>query len=95
MTALHLYILRCADKSLYIGVTAELDSRVDVHNSGRGAAYTAARRPVTLAYSESHPTLSAARRREIQIKKWSRAKKEALIAGDTKQLHELSRRRME
>ncbi|MCC6909267.1 MAG: GIY-YIG nuclease family protein [Phycisphaerales bacterium] len=93
MSAFHLYTLRCADQSLYVGVTAELDSRVDVHNSGRGSAHTAKRRPVSLVYSEPHPTLSAARKREIQIKRWSRGKKEALIAGDVKQLHELSRRR--
>ena len=93
MSPFHVYILRCADNSLYVGSTADLESRVDVHNSGRGPSHTANRRPVTLVYFKSLPTLSTARTREIQIKKWTRAKKQALIAGDEASLHDLSRRR--
>jgi putative endonuclease len=52
-----------------------------VHNAGRGAAWTAIRRPVALAYSESHQTEAAAIKRESQIKRWSRAKKKALVSS--------------
>ena len=76
------YILRCADGSLYIGHTAEPIDREGAHNEGRGGTYTARRRPVRLVYSEPHDLLSAAIARERQLKRWTRAKKEALIAGD-------------
>jgi putative endonuclease len=88
------YILRCADGAYYVGSTAELTARVDTHNAGRGPRYTARRRPVTLVYSERFDTMDQARRREIQVKKWSRAKKDALMPGDKHLLHELSRRRI-
>ena len=76
------YILRCRDGSLYTGVTNDLDSRVAAHQSGRGARYTAGRRPVTVVYNEPAESKSAALKRELQIKRWSKAKKEALIKGD-------------
>jgi len=66
---------------------------VSWHNDGFGSAYTAKRRPVTLAFSEEQPTLAAALSRERQIKRWSALKKEALIAGDLKALKSLSKRR--
>lgn len=88
-----IYILRCADGAYYVGSTTALAARLDTHNAGRGPRFTASRRPVTLLYSEPFPTLAQARKREIQIKKWSRAKKQALIAGDIQKLHEMSRRR--
>ena len=87
------YILRCADDAFYVGSTNDLSARVDTHNAGRGPRFTACRRPVTLVYSESFETMDKARQREIRIKKWSRAKKEALIAGCLDTLHSLSRRR--
>jgi predicted GIY-YIG superfamily endonuclease len=86
------YILRCADGSLYVGSTDDVELRLRRHTEGRGAAFIAQRRPVTLAYSESHPTLLAARRREAQVKRWTPAKKAALIAGDGAKLNELARR---
>ena len=89
----HIYILRCADGSLYIGQTSRLATRLNDHNSGRGAAFTFKRRPVELVYSEAHPTRLAAIRRERQIKRWTREKKEALIRGDLSRLRSLSRRR--
>jgi predicted GIY-YIG superfamily endonuclease len=85
------YILRCSDASLYVGHTSDLDSRERTHNEGRGGAYTAARRPVALVYSEQADSLQAARRREQQLKCWSRLKKEALIAHDLVELKRLSR----
>ena len=88
-----MYILRCNDGSYYVGSTSDLDARVEAHNAGHGPRFTAARRPVTLVYSEPFDTMDESRRREMQIKKWSRAKKEALIAGDLAALKNLSRRR--
>jgi putative endonuclease len=76
------YLLRCADGSLYCGYTTDLDARVATHNAGKGAAYTRSRRPVVLVWSESHATLSEALCREAAIKRWPRAKKEGLVAGD-------------
>ena len=78
----HVYIVRCADGSLYVGHADNVSARIARHNSGRGAAFTAARRPVRPVYTESFPTTEAAVLREQQLKRWSRAKKEALAAGD-------------
>jgi predicted GIY-YIG superfamily endonuclease len=78
----YVYILRCADGSLYVGETDNLDARILKHNDGTASAFTAQRRPVLLVYSEMHDVRSAAQARERQLKRWTRAKKEALIAGD-------------
>jgi putative endonuclease len=85
------YILQCSDGSYYIGSSANLASRVRVHQAGNGPAYTAQRLPVQLVYSEPHESLQAAVARERQIKRWTHAKKAALIAGDREHLHNLSR----
>ena len=70
------YILECADKSLYVGCTNNLERRLEQHNNSKwGAHYTKIRRPVILKYSESFSTLREARRRENEIKKWRREKK--------------------
>jgi len=87
------YILRCSDNTLYVGHTDDLDARLQAHNSGHATQYTAARRPVHLAYSESINTQSETRSRERQLKRWSAQKKEALIAGDLSTLKQLSKRR--
>lgn len=72
----HVYILRCADGTLYTGVTTDLVRRVEEHNaSPKGARYTRARRPVALVYSERFASRSAASKREAAIKKLSRAAK--------------------
>jgi putative endonuclease len=76
------YILRCAGDYLYVGATEDLQERLAKHNEGTGSARTASRRPLTLAYAEEQPTLEHAYRRERQIKGWTRAKKEALIANN-------------
>lgn len=78
----HVYILRCADGTLYTGYARDPEERAQVHNTGRGAKYTASRRPVTIVYSECCDSLSAALKRERQLKGWTRVKKEALIIGD-------------
>jgi putative endonuclease len=72
------YLLRCADGTLYTGWTVDVPRRVRTHNAGRGAKYTRARRPVKLVYTEVWPTRAAAMRRERQIKRYSRARKLAL-----------------
>jgi tRNA/rRNA methyltransferase len=79
----YVYIVRCADQSLYIGETDDLDFRLTKHNDGSAGVFTRRRRPVVLVYSEVHPTREAALKRERQLKGWTRAKKEALIAGDS------------
>ncbi len=80
--AYFVYILRCADGTLYTGSTTDVQARETTHNAGRGANYTAARRPVRVVHSEEHESRSAAQKREAQLKKLTRAMKEALIAGD-------------
>jgi len=77
----YFYIIRCKDQSLYSGITNDLEKRLYKHNSGRGAKYTALRRPVHLVYSEKHDNIESARKREEQIKHWSKSKKEDLILG--------------
>ncbi|MBZ5695843.1 MAG: GIY-YIG nuclease family protein [Acidobacteriia bacterium] len=64
-----------------MGVTEDPAQRVQHHNEGKGSEWTAARRPVRLVWTEEHSTLSSARKRENQLKHWSRAKKAALVGG--------------
>ena len=87
------YILLCSDGSYYVWHTHDLASRIQDHNIGKGALYTSTRRPVRLIYSETHVSELAAIARELQIKKWSRAKKKALIEDRKNRLHELSKSR--
>lgn len=75
------YVVRCADGSLYTGYALDPQERVAVHNTGRGARYTSGRRPVCLVYSERCETIGDALRRERELKRWSKARKEALVAG--------------
>ena len=74
------YVLRCADGTLYTGYARDPKARVKVHNSGRGARYTSGRRPVRLVYAESCESVGEALRREYALKRRSRAQKEAMIA---------------
>jgi predicted GIY-YIG superfamily endonuclease len=85
------YILKCNNGSYYIGHTQNLDQRFFRHVHSTGARHTAVYKPTDLLYSESVATELAAIARELQLKKWSRAKKEALIAGNMLRLRELSR----
>ncbi|MDY0058644.1 MAG: GIY-YIG nuclease family protein [Myxococcota bacterium] len=73
------YLVRCADGSLYTGVTSDLARRLRQHDAGRGARYTRGRGPVVLVHQEAAASLPAALRRERQIKRLSRARKELLI----------------
>ena len=75
------YILRCADGSLYTGITNDLERRVAVHNSGKGAKYTRSRLPVEPVYWESATDKPTALRMEIAIKRLTREEKLRLIAS--------------
>ncbi len=79
-------MVRCADGTLYTGLARDPQARAKVHNSGKGAKYTRSRLPVSLVYCEECESLSAALKRERQLKPWPRARKEALIAA-----HSMSR----
>lgn len=76
----YVYIVRCADASLYTGVAKNIDARLALHNTGRGAKYTRARLPVTLVYREAVSDRPAALRREHAIKQMRSAAKRKLIA---------------
>lgn len=82
----HVYILRCGDDTLYTGIARDLEKRVSVHNSGKGAKYTAARLPVKLVYSEEAEDRSAASKREYAVKQLNRSAKIALINSKARHL---------
>jgi putative endonuclease len=73
------YILRCADRSLYTGITKDLERRLAQHQAGRASRYTRARRPVTLVWSREVVSWSGALREEMRIKALSRSQKEDLL----------------
>lgn len=91
--AFYAYLLRCNDESYYAGHTDNLEARVAQHQSGLLEGYTAGRLPVQLVWSEAFPTRDEAFAAERRIKGWSRAKKEALIAGDWGRIRVLARSR--
>ena len=74
------YIVRCADGTLYTGYARDPREREKAHNTGLGAKYTSGRRPVRLVYSELCESRGEALSRERELKSWSRARKEALVA---------------
>jgi putative endonuclease len=75
------YLLRCADNSLYCGWTVDVGKRLTAHAAGRASRYTASRRPVALAAAWEVPTHTDARRMEARVKRLSRAEKLALVEG--------------
>ena len=77
----HVYVVRCADTTLYTGIATDLHARIALHNAGHGAKYTQGRRPVTLVYQETAADRSAALRREHQIKRLAPRAKRALVSG--------------
>ena len=77
----YVYILRCGDRTFYTGSTDDVERRLAVHRSGKGAKYTRGRGPLELVYQEALPDRSSALRREAAIKKLTRAQKERLISG--------------
>ncbi|MEY4160678.1 MAG: hypothetical protein RLZZ136_1299 [Pseudomonadota bacterium] len=93
--AFYAYLLRCSDGSYYAGHSDDLDLRMAQHQSGTLGGYTARRRPVVLVWSDSFQTREEAFFAERKIKGWSRAKKEALIAGDWDLVSRLAKGRTE
>ena len=73
------YMIKKSFNDLYVGITENPEQRLKYHNEGRGALFTKRDSPFHIVFLEKHPTLAAARKREIQIKKWRREKKEMLI----------------
>ena len=78
----HVYVLQCADGSLYTGYTTDVERRVAEHDAGEGAKYTRGRTPVELVYTESFDSRSTAMSREYEIKQLSRRAKERLVGLD-------------
>jgi len=91
--AFHAYLLRCNDGSYYAGHTDDLERRIAQHGSGALGGYTARRLPVSLVWSEAFQTRDDAFQVERKLKGWSRAKKQALIAGDWNLISALARSR--
>ena len=87
----YIYMLKCADGSYYVGQTTNIEKRLAEHQNGTYQGYTSSRRPVTLMWHEHVQTDDDAFRLERKLKGWTRAKKEALIAGDFTQLHQIVR----
>lgn len=85
------YILRCGDGSYYTGHTDDLDRRIGQHQAGGYCDFTSRRRLVTLAWSQQFGTREEALSAELAVKKWSRAKKEALMQGDWARLSFLAK----
>jgi putative endonuclease len=79
--AIVVYIVECADRTLYTGWTTDIEQRLRLHNAGRGAKYTRSRTPVRLVYTEEQPDRGAALQRELQIKRMRRKQKLQLICG--------------
>lgn len=86
------YVLRCADGSYYVGHTDDVERRMNQHETGAGSGYTATRLPVQLVWFEEFPTREEAKAAELQIKNWSRRKKEALIGGRIDELKQAARK---
>ena len=91
MPFFYTYIVRCSDASSYVGHTDDLEKRISDHSSGGLSAYTRKRRPVRLVLAAEFYTREESLARERQLQGWSRAKKEALIAGNWERLKLLSR----
>jgi putative endonuclease len=87
------YVLRLRSGSLYVGSTTNLERRLQDHFAGHGCRTTGIDLPLKLAHCEIFESINDAERRESQLKRWSRAKKEALIRAGKDELHQLSRRR--
>lgn len=79
MPAWFVYMVRCADGSLYTGITTDVEKRVATHNAGKGAKYTRSRRPVVRVFMEAMESETAARVREVEVKRMTRLVKERLF----------------
>ncbi len=79
----YVYILECADRSYYAGITTDLQRRIDMHNAGTASRYTRTRRPVRYRYAEERGSHSEALKREMELKSWTRKQKAALFSLPT------------
>jgi putative endonuclease len=77
--AFYFYLARCGDDSLYAGSCHDLREREKKHNDGTGAKYTRSRLPITIVYSEEFATWSEALKREAEVKRWKKDRKEELV----------------
>lgn len=87
-----MYILECSDRSLSVGSTWDLDRRLAQHQAGEGGVYTKNRLPVRLLHFEHYERIENAFLREKQVQRWGRAKRLALVKGQTEKLKPLSRK---
>lgn len=78
----HLYVAECADGSYYTGITKDVEKRLEAHNTGKGAKYTATHGPVKLVFQEPQANYSAALRREYQVKTLPKARKVRFVQGE-------------
>jgi putative endonuclease len=84
MSSWSVYMVRCRDKSLYTGISTNVEERVKHHNAGKGAAYTRSHLPVNLVWIERAASESIARKREAEIKKWTRVEKMKLALASSR-----------
>ena len=89
----YVYLLRLQDGNIYVGLTGDLERRLSEHRSGNGCATTTESRFVEMIHVESFNDRKAAAKRELQLKRWSRAKKLALAEGRLRKLHDLAKSR--
>ncbi len=75
----YFYLARCSDNSLYSGTCIDVIAREKKHNEGKGAKYTRSRLPIEMIYHEEFGTLTEARKREAEVKSWSKVQKEGLV----------------
>ena len=94
MKVYYVYILKCSDQTFYTGITSNLSKRIVEHNNGKHKnSYTFKRRPLTLEFYAEFTNVNIAIENEKQIKKWSKAKKQALINGEFEKLPNLSKKK--
>jgi predicted GIY-YIG superfamily endonuclease len=92
MSSGYLYMLKCPDGTYYVGSTRNLDARMSQHGAGKGSEYTRTRMPVELVFAAEFDSVQEAWEMERRVHGWSRAKREALIAGDWNQIRRLASR---
>ncbi len=78
----HFYLARCSDGSLYSGSCVDLGEREKTHNAGKGAKYTRSRLPIRFVHHETFATKSEALKREAEVKRWTKERKELLVSGE-------------
>ncbi|TAK05667.1 GIY-YIG nuclease family protein [Patescibacteria group bacterium] len=81
MSRWHVYLLRCADGTLYAGISNDLSARLAAHNAGKGAKYTRSRLPVTVVWSQAMRSATAARKKEAAVKQMTRLEKEDMLTS--------------